>query len=742
MKTAKKNIEIIRGGDLKESPFSMKPGEEAHLFAILRDQLYSDKVMAVVREYSTNAADAHIEAGKPDLPILVKMPTPIDPSFSIRDFGTGLTEEEIRQLYVMYGASTKRGTNEAIGQFGLGCKSGFAYSDQFMVISYTNGEKKTYTAYIDETNVGKIALLSTEETDEDDGVEIRIAVKVDDINTFCARASHLYSFFDVKPKVLRLPEQYKIKTHEYWLEGKLENGVKWGLQERNDKPMAIMGGIPYPIDALQFDFDSRWNYVLDRGLHIWFRIGDVQMAAHREGLEYNDRTKKHIKLVIKNVIDKVSQAAEKKIKEAKTYRDACVAFNKLKSEDVFRVFAKNMVIKWRGESIDGTILKTDIPGERWDPAQRKHVTVPEPDTKLHRINITRRYRGGQDVNTLVQNFVSEVYVTEDVKIVEVDTTNKWRIKVEYWLTQQKSPTTSLYGMNLYYAVAFKDKSERDKMFRMWHLDEWDITKVSDLPDPPASFTPSTSPTMSKKEKKKHSAKVFKLKDDFLKHPDRKSDNWEIVDIDLDDDDEIRYYVEIDHFFPILWKQRRKYSDLSTIRNKIHRWGIDVSDLFGLKPPMVKKVKDKDHWVRIDEEAEIQAKKRKPELLRRISRDQSLSQAPLTLKSYSMHLKKFPKGSPIRELLEYYKDLLEEGKIKEVDCELIKVLELAGINVKKEAAKELDRLLDAVRARYPLLSSFRIFPDGFHHYLNRSQVEAVIQYVNIVERECAEDDDDF
>ena len=39
--------------------FGISKGDEAHLMQILRDTLYSDKVLAVLREYSSNAWDAH-----------------------------------------------------------------------------------------------------------------------------------------------------------------------------------------------------------------------------------------------------------------------------------------------------------------------------------------------------------------------------------------------------------------------------------------------------------------------------------------------------------------------------------------------------------------------------------------------------------------------------------------------------------------------------------------------------------
>jgi len=96
---------------------------------------------------------------------------------------------------------------------------------------------------------------------------------------------------------------------------------------------------------------------------------------------------------------------------------------------------------------------------------------------------------------------------------------------------------------------------------------------------------------------------------------------------------------------------------------------------------------------------------------------------------------------MRELLEFYLSLDKKGKAQKVNVNMIKLLKLAGHNVKREAAQELDRLLEAVRSRYPLLSAFKIFPDGFHHHLAESQLNAVVEYVEIIERELVEDEED-
>ena len=111
--------------------FGISLKDEAHIMSTLRDTLYSDKVLAVIREYSSNAWDAHREVGKADVPIKVTLPTSMDPTLTIEDFGPGLSPDDVFNVYTQYGASTKRGSNSSVGMLGIGSKSGFSFCSGF-----------------------------------------------------------------------------------------------------------------------------------------------------------------------------------------------------------------------------------------------------------------------------------------------------------------------------------------------------------------------------------------------------------------------------------------------------------------------------------------------------------------------------------------------------------------------------------------------------------------------------------
>lgn len=109
-------------------------------FHILSSSLYQYQTLAMVREVLSNAADAHTDAGNPQ-PIEV---TVTSESVSFKDFGSGISPELIKPVYGTYGSGTKRNNENAIGGFGLGCKSPFAYTDNFEVTSCYQGTKTIY----------------------------------------------------------------------------------------------------------------------------------------------------------------------------------------------------------------------------------------------------------------------------------------------------------------------------------------------------------------------------------------------------------------------------------------------------------------------------------------------------------------------------------------------------------------------------------------------------------------------
>ena len=84
----------------------------AKAFGILSSGLYQNKVRAIIRELSCNAVDSHVAAGKSGTPFDIHLPNSLEPWFSIRDYGTGLSHEQVINIYTTYFESSKTDSND------------------------------------------------------------------------------------------------------------------------------------------------------------------------------------------------------------------------------------------------------------------------------------------------------------------------------------------------------------------------------------------------------------------------------------------------------------------------------------------------------------------------------------------------------------------------------------------------------------------------------------------------------
>ncbi len=94
---SKKEEVFENNGVIKTMHFDLSdnPDDRKAMIELLRSKIYSDKILAVIREYSTNASDANVEAGRGNDPITISLPTRLSQEFRVKDTGFGLTPEEI-----------------------------------------------------------------------------------------------------------------------------------------------------------------------------------------------------------------------------------------------------------------------------------------------------------------------------------------------------------------------------------------------------------------------------------------------------------------------------------------------------------------------------------------------------------------------------------------------------------------------------------------------------------------------
>jgi hypothetical protein len=275
-----------------------------HLMGVLTD-LYGNKKRAVIREYATNALDAHIEA-KQTRPIEVTMPGRLAPFLTIRDYGTGLSVEDIHSIYSQYGRSTKRSTNDAVGMLGLGCKSALTYCSMFTVTSVKDGTKIQVQISRDSDGSGAMTVVDTVRTTEPNGTTVTVPVAGQDVYAFENEAKDFFKVW--KPGTVLVDGKEPTRFEGLRLSDDLyivESGTS----------QVVMGNVAYPAPQL--------DRVLPNGRLLAFvPIGAVNFPPSREALMDTATTRATIASITEAAKQHVLGAIQREVDKQPTPADA------------------------------------------------------------------------------------------------------------------------------------------------------------------------------------------------------------------------------------------------------------------------------------------------------------------------------------------------------------------------------------------------------------------------------------
>ena len=342
----------------------------AKMARILSDGLYSNKIQAIIRELSCNAIDSHVEAGCVDKPIEVHLPTVFEPWFYVRDFGVGLDHQQVLNIYTVYGASTKTNSNEFIGQLGLGSKSPFSYVDAFDVCARKNGVERQYSMYKNEQGMPSVALLGEVPTTEPNGVTVKMPVRADDVRRFSTEAAAVFRWFETQPTITGATGLTVPATEYVYI------GTRWGIRKyegygMDTRALAVMGRVAYPLDSRALDkLGAAELAILGMPVVINFEIGDLEVAASREGLGYDPRTQENIRSAVSRIIAELGKQFETEIADAPTEWEARARWGKIFTHsnpyrsNLERAFG-NAGLQWQGTLIREPHV-TLKPADLWD----------------------------------------------------------------------------------------------------------------------------------------------------------------------------------------------------------------------------------------------------------------------------------------------------------------------------------------------------------------------------------------
>lgn len=295
------NASTVETNIPKQKTKKLSAQNTTKLFSLLSQSLYSNAIGSMIRELACNCKDSHIQANNSE-PFEIHLPSKLDPTFRVKDYGTGMSKDQIDQVYNSLGTSTKTTSNEFIGAFGIGSKTPFAYTaDGFIITSIQNNEKCAYSVYIDSDGDHSITELYTTKTDEPNGFEVMVAVEEKDIYSFQSELKNQLKYFDFNYKVDgELIEPYDItaQSADNYSQKIIFNDDECLVKTSyySGYITVIFGGVYYTLNT-DYKF-FKYDVILK------FDIGELDVSASRETIAYTEKT-------IENIHKKIEETKEK-----------------------------------------------------------------------------------------------------------------------------------------------------------------------------------------------------------------------------------------------------------------------------------------------------------------------------------------------------------------------------------------------------------------------------------------------
>ena len=311
-----------------EQTFGFAATKEA--FQVLSSSLYSNPKLAIIRELSTNANDAHKQAGKEGYPFSLHLPTFNEPFFNIRDYGGGIPEDLIYNVYANFFVSTKTEDEEQTGCFGLGSKTPFSLVDEYEVISYCEGKKKTYKMS-KKNGLPCVEKIAEEDWTKDTGLEINFNWTANTswyYDEWNEEADNFFRSTSFMPNVNTFLENENFDWEGFMADREFHSFNSIEIYKNayvRDFSVNVAGvGFKVKLSDLKGKGENLKD-IFDRAgvkrINIMANKSDVTLTPSREVLHYDDKTINFIYDNAKKIVDEHYQKLNDKFDDL-TYKDA------------------------------------------------------------------------------------------------------------------------------------------------------------------------------------------------------------------------------------------------------------------------------------------------------------------------------------------------------------------------------------------------------------------------------------
>lgn len=332
MKLKYDNIKIKTSEDFESYEYGIKTKDMGVILEILRSRMYKNPIASICREISSNSRDANREAGNYS-PIHIRFEDnemfESNACVVFQDEGVGISPKRMADVFVNYGSSTKRNTNELTGGFGLGAKTPFSYTDVYSIITRFDGIEYTYMTAIENGKEGKMFISSKQETKEKNGTQIIVPIEKDDRQKFEKEIYRATSFWDVKPIYENFQYKHDVTEEYSYKECKIFSSNDTGYYNNilTSGVYLLIDGIVYDIDRNMINTQNIHDYDKNVIVLLGFKTGELNISANRESVTYDKKTIKKINEVYTDLKEHMLQKINDVISGQKDYFHACLMSN-------------------------------------------------------------------------------------------------------------------------------------------------------------------------------------------------------------------------------------------------------------------------------------------------------------------------------------------------------------------------------------------------------------------------------
>lgn len=303
----------------KSTTRSFGVSDDPMLMSMLSTGFYQNPLRTMIQEVMFNAWDAHRMGNCQHRPIDIYINDTT--GLIIRDYGPGIepgeNDDNMHDIYCMYGGSTKRGQKNQTGGFGLGSKSPFAYTESFTVTSHFGGMKNMYLiSRVSDSNGGKPGMTSlvrvpTTET----GLMVTVPLKAGHMDRAYEYVKDILFLSGIKAMIHNAdePDEFvdslTLPAGSYLVDDEHQGGNVW----------AVYGGVRYQIPKNE-EYSQEYGFIKlladKKDIFVGFAPDTLTPLPNREGLNMGDKSKETVKGTFERCTEKFQQTFKLAAREA------------------------------------------------------------------------------------------------------------------------------------------------------------------------------------------------------------------------------------------------------------------------------------------------------------------------------------------------------------------------------------------------------------------------------------------